>query len=102
MIHIVAIITTKEGQRDKLLEAFRTVVPHVLEEKGCIEYTPAIDLETNIPVQPPIRSNVVTVIEKWEDLPSLEAHLIAPHMVEYRTKVKDLVANTIVCVLEPA
>ncbi len=102
MIHVLATIELADGKREEFIKHFHALVPHVVAEAGCIEYTPATDLETNIPVQPPLRPNVVTVIEKWEDLPSLEAHLIAPHMVEYRTKVKDLVANTIVCVLEPA
>ncbi len=44
----------------------------------------------------------MTVVEKWEDIPSLEAHLMAPHMLEYRAKVKDLVQSTQVLILEPA
>jgi quinol monooxygenase YgiN len=52
-------------------------------------------------VQPPLRDDVVTVVEKWEDIPSLEAHLVAPHMLGYRVKVKDLVRSTQVLVLQP-
>jgi len=73
----------------------------VLAEEGCIAYGPAVDLQTNLPVQPPVRPNIVTVIEQWDDLPALEAHLMAPHMVAFRDVVKDLVVETIVGVLEP-
>jgi quinol monooxygenase YgiN len=45
---------------------------------------------------------VVTVVEKWRDLPALEAHLVAPHMTPYRAKVKPIVIGTTLQVLEPA
>lgn len=38
--------------------------------------------------------NMVTIIEKWENLDSLKNHMHAPHMLSYRKKVKDLVENT--------
>ena len=102
MIHVVATITLAAGKRDAFLKEFKALVPSVLAEQGCIEYGPTIDLATNVPVQPPVRENVVTVIEKWADLPALEAHLVAPHMLAYRAKVKDLVKSTEVLVMQPA
>jgi quinol monooxygenase YgiN len=50
----------------------------------------------------PVRENVVTVIEKWERVDALHAHLKAPHMVRYRERVKDLVVSISIRVLEPA
>jgi quinol monooxygenase YgiN len=102
MIHVVAIIEIAEGQREAYLAAFRENVPNVLAEEGCLEYAATVDLETDIAAQPPGRDNVVTVIEKWKDLDALKAHLAAPHMIEYRTKVKDLVRCATLYVLEPA
>jgi quinol monooxygenase YgiN len=61
-----------------------------------------IDFPTSIPAQPPARSDVVTVVEKWESIEALEAHLMAPHMLDYRKTVKDLVVDTTLLVLEPA
>ena len=101
MIHVVATIQIATGRRDDFLKEFRAIVPAVRAEKGCLEYGPTVDLPTNVSVQPPVRNDVVTVIEKWEDIPSLEAHLVAPHMLAYRAKVKDLVRSTQVQVLEP-
>jgi quinol monooxygenase YgiN len=40
MIHVVAVITAKPGQRAALLEAFAALRPAVLAEAGCIEYAP--------------------------------------------------------------
>ena len=37
MVHVVAIITAKPGQRDTVLTAFRANMPAVLAEDGCID-----------------------------------------------------------------
>jgi len=102
MIHVIATIETVAGKREEFLKHFHDLIPKVLAEAGCLEYGPVIDLQTNLSAQPPVRPDVVTVIEKWEDLSALEQHLVAPHMADYRKLVKDLVVGTQVCVLEPA
>lgn len=102
MIHVVATIHLAAGRRADFLKEFKAIVPAVRAEAGCVEYVPTVDLPTNVSVQPPVREDVVTVVEKWTDMPSLEAHLVAPHMIEYRAKVKDLVKSTEVQILQPA
>jgi quinol monooxygenase YgiN len=101
MIHVIATVETTAGKREQFLAAFRDNVPSVLAEDGCIEYGPAVDLVTDIAVQIPPRQNVVTIVEKWRDLAALKAHLVAPHMIEYRTKVIDLVQRVSLQVLQP-
>jgi quinol monooxygenase YgiN len=49
-----------------------------------------------------VREDVVTVVERWESLDALRAHLAAPHMRDYRARVKDYVLRTQVQVLQPA
>ncbi len=102
MIYVIATIDLQPGTREAFLAEFRQVVPKVLAETGCLEYGPAVDLETNLDLQPPVRPDAVTVLEKWDDLPSLEAHLVAPHMQAYRQRVKSLVRGASVQVLRPA
>lgn len=89
MIIVVASITTKPGKRAEFLEVFKANVPKVREEDGCIEYLPTVDIDAHLPVQS-LDAQVVTVIEKWRDLEALRAHFTAPHMLEYRQKVKHL------------
>ena len=48
------------------------------------------------------RDDVVVVCEKWESLAALEAHLIAPHMMEYRPKVKEFISRVGLQILSPA
>ncbi len=102
MIHVIATIKTKPGKRDALLAEFHRIVPMVHAEAGCIEYGPAVDVASGLMVQPPLREDVVVVVEKWSSLDTLKAHTQAPHMVEYRGRVQDLVENVVLQVLTPA
>jgi quinol monooxygenase YgiN len=101
MIHVIATIETVPGRRDALLNEFRRVRPLVLAEKGCIEYGAAVDEPTGITVQVAPRDTTVLIIEKWEDVPSLKNHLQAPHMAEYRGRIKDCVVGVKLQILRP-
>ena len=79
MIVVLATIELNHGKRPDFLVEFQKIVPKVRAEAGCIEYFPAIDYATGMPVQGPAREDVVVVCEKWESVPALEAHLIAAH-----------------------
>lgn len=102
MIHVIATIEVRPGRRDAFLGEFRNLVPLVLAEEGCIEYGPAVDVASGLTAQPAVRDDVATVVEKWESLDHLKAHLSAPHMIDYRGRVKDLVVTTTLAVLAPA
>jgi quinol monooxygenase YgiN len=102
MIHVIATIELHEGRRDAFLAEFHKLVPHVLAEEGCIEYGPTLDLETDIAAQIPVRTDVVTIVEKWAGLEHLKRHLDAPHMHDYRPRVRELVVRTTLVILEPA
>jgi len=102
MIIVLATIELNQGKRPEFLEEFRKIIPQVRAEKGCLEYFPAVDTATGLPVQGPARDDIVIVIEKWESVAALEAHLIAPHMMEYRPKVKTFVKKVWLQILTPA
>lgn len=101
MIHVIASIYVKEGFVSDFIAIFKSNVPAVLAEKGCLEYAPAIDLDTGLPPQE-VNHNVVTIVEKWDSLEDLQAHLVAPHMVAYQGKVKDFVEKVSFKVLKEA
>jgi len=99
MINVIASIQTKEGQLSEFIEIFKSNIPKVLEEKGCIEYVHTIHDPTCLHHQE-LNSNVVTIIEKWNSLEDLMAHLSAPHMLEYKEKTKDFVDKMSVKILK--
>lgn len=102
MICVLATIEVKANRRKEFLGIFRQLVPQVQAEQGCIEYGPMVDLPTHIRAQVPPRENVVVVVEKWESVEALETHLMAPHMIQYRKDVEDIVVGVEIQILQPA
>ena len=102
MVHVIATVELAPGTREKFLAEFRKLIPDVRAETGCIEYGPAVDAETDIPIQFKVGADKVVVIEKWETVAALKAHGVAPHMQAYRARVKDFVRSMELRVLAPA
>jgi quinol monooxygenase YgiN len=100
MLSVIAEIEIIAGKRDKFLDEFRKVVPLVLAEDGCVEYGPTLDAMTDIAAQISRRDNIVTIVEKWESVDALKAHLVAPHMTEYRVRVKEFVVGSVLRILD--
>ncbi len=101
MINVIASIRVKPESLSAFLEIFKSNVPIVRQEKGCIEYFPAVDVEAGLPPQV-LDEDVVTVIEKWEDLDALHAHLTSAHMIAYQEKVHNMVEDVSLKVLKEA
>ncbi len=101
MIHVIATIRVVPKRRSGFLAEFQRIVPDVRAETGCIEYGPTVDVDTGILGLPEVRGDVVIVVEKWESVNSLDAHLKSPHMLRYREAVKDLVTAVDIWVTEP-
>lgn len=102
MIHVIATIQLEDGRRDEFLGIFHALMPKVHAEEGCIEYAPTIDIDTGVAVQNMTGENAVTIIEKWESVEHLKAHLTAPHMLDYRQSIQGLVKGVTLNVLRPA
>ncbi|HZN22873.1 MAG TPA: antibiotic biosynthesis monooxygenase [Burkholderiales bacterium] len=102
MIHVIAIITAKPGQRENVLAAARANIPAVRAEDGCIEYNIAFDAEGMGSFQTKFGPDTFVFVEKWRDPAALKAHAAAPHMAAYSAKVKDMIAGRVIHVLSPA
>ena len=102
MVHVIAIITAKPGQRESILANFRANVPAVRAEKGCIEYGAAVDLDPALKFQTAFGPDTFVVVEKWESPDALKAHAAAPHMAAYAAKTKDSIASRVIHILQPA
>ncbi|MDB4481089.1 antibiotic biosynthesis monooxygenase [bacterium] len=100
MITVVASIELKPKGKAQFLKHFLEIVPAVHQEKGCVEYYPAVDVDSGIASQAK-NENSVTILEKWDSLETLRDHLVAPHMNEYRDKIQDLVISVTLKILHP-
>jgi quinol monooxygenase YgiN len=101
LIHVIAIVTAKPGQRAAILDAFRANMPAVHAEQGCIEYGPAVDADS-ISFATKFGDDVLVVVEKWESAEALKAHAASAHMAAYAAKTRDLIATRVIHVLSPA
>ena len=101
MINVIASIKVKPEQLTRFIAIFKANTPKVLEEEGWIEYAATVDKNTPIPIQE-IDPCIVTIIEKWQSLDHLNAHLEAPHMLEYKVEVTDMVEAVSLKILQDA
>ena len=99
MINVVATISLKPGTRAEFLKIFNANVPAVLAEDGCVEYVPTVDVDSGLEAQRKDEDSVV-VIEKWETLAALHAHLEAPHMLEFRKNAGEMMEGVSLKVLQ--
>jgi quinol monooxygenase YgiN len=102
MIHVIAVITTVPGKRAELIGAICANTPAVRAEEGCIEYGAVVDASEPAPLWRAFGSDTVVIIEKWESRAALKRHAAAPHMAAYAAEVKDIIAERVIHVLEPA
>ena len=102
MIHLIAFLTAKPGKRAAILTEFAKVVPLVRAEKGCIEYQPVVDAAGSPRDQTKLGPDKFAVVEKWESLAALHAHMDAPHMAEYGKKVREMIAERTLHILSEA
>lgn len=102
MIHVIATLKVDPARRDEFLSVFKALTPTVLAEEGCLEYGAAVDTPTPIDVQQQAGEDAVVVVEKWESVQALEAHLAAPHMDAFREQTADMLRGVTLLALEPA
>lgn len=102
MIHIVSEITTAPGQRAAVLELFKALAPTVRAEAGCIAYQACVDAAGLPRYAQPRGEEGFVVLEQWADMDAFRAHVRAPHMAGYATRMQDLIVRRVLSVLEPA
>ncbi|MCD4727173.1 MAG: antibiotic biosynthesis monooxygenase [Pirellulales bacterium] len=102
MICVIVTIEVAAGRRDDLLALFREIVPKVRAEDGCIEYGPMIDAQSGLEAQTPPQDNSLVILEKWESIDALKAHLKTLHMAEYFRQAEDLRLSMNLRILQPA
>jgi quinol monooxygenase YgiN len=102
MIHVLAIVTTHPGMRAQVLDAYRTNLPAVRAESGCIAYEAVVDVDHPAAGFARFGVDSFVVVEQWATIEALQAHAVAPHMKAYSSKIKDWVIDTAIHVLQPA
>lgn len=98
-VHVLAIITTKPGDRKNVLDFVQGIEGTVRAERGCIEYQATIDHPDGLGFQTKLGEDTFVVIEKWESMDALKDHAASPHMAKYANQTRDLVTARTVHIL---
>lgn len=99
MIHVTARVTVKPSLAPLFLREFRELAVLVRQEAGCLDYFPTQDVRMSLDAQE-TNPDCVTILEKWASRKALEAHLRSGHMRAFHERVKDLVADTRLTIVE--
>jgi quinol monooxygenase YgiN len=99
MIHVVAQITLRQGAAPLFLREFRDLAVLVRQEPGCVDYFPAQDVDMGLQYQP-LDPDRVTVLEKWTNRKALESHLRSGHMRGFQDRIRHIVLDTNLTIVE--
>ena len=72
-VHLLVLIEVQSGKRQQQLQAYQKLKPLVLAEAGCLQYDLFVDASDE---------NKFVLVEHWASQDALDAHDLAPHMVE--------------------
>lgn len=103
MLTVLAEIRTRPGahHRQAVIDSFAIVVPLVLKEAGCHGYQPLVDNAAQVAFQTTAPDSIF-MVEQWETVAHLEAHLQTAHMQEHSERVNNDVLEVHIRILEDA
>ena len=98
MLKVIAHVHFDPTRKEQLLEIYDDFVPKVLAEDGCHQYEPHEDFPTELPNQM-VEECRILVLEQWRDGDAFQAHLQAPHVIDFRKAIQGIVTEVKVQVL---
>ena len=81
MIIVAGTIRIEAEHREPAIVAMANVMAETRKEDGCISYTFSADFQDE---------SLFHLFEEWESQEHLEAHFVAPHIVEFRAASAEL------------
>lgn len=93
MIYVIATIAAQPGKATELIARARHCIDATRLEDGCISYDYVQDTE---------KPDIVLVVERWTTREALAAHMLAPHLKDWREARKTLVRSTKVEIIHAA
>ena len=84
MIIVLAKVISKDGMKNKIIDAAKPLIAATRAEKGCIDYNlyNPIDSENNL-----------LFVEQWEEKEFLESHVQQDHFIKFGSAIEDYLAK---------
>jgi quinol monooxygenase YgiN len=84
MIVVIGNLLLQPGTFAKVEKPLLTLLPKSRADAGCISYEFARDVET---------PDIVRFTERWQDMPTFEAHNAQPHMADFQAAAGQYLAG---------
>lgn len=101
MLIVIAEIQTHSGAQhhENVINAFKKITPTVLLEDGCYGYELLLDHQADVDFQTKVPDSII-MLEHWQSIDHLNAHLQTAHMQAYQQQVKDDVLSVKIRIME--
>ena len=103
LIVIAEILTDSEQSLKMVMDSFKAIQATVLQEAGCHAYDVHVDrvadAETDNLMQQKVPYSLV-MLEQWETMQYLEAHMQTAHMLTHFETVKNLLVDVKIRILD--
>ena len=90
MIEVITEYSCLPGQRQRVLDAALALQAAVRDEVGCLGYSPLVDTPASMPDQL-LDPDGVVLVEQWQSLKHLHAHLSSPHQMDFERHTAEAV-----------
>ena len=81
MIVVQVEVIVEPGSASKVVDAVKKMETATRQEAGCLKYAFAVDISD---------PGMVRVIERWESMDAIKAHMASPHMAQFQKDVMAL------------
>jgi quinol monooxygenase YgiN len=86
MIIVTAMMYVKPGNKDAFILEAKDLISATRQEEGCISYNLLASTEDD---------DVLVMLERWEDMDSLDKHMETRHFKQFGATIKHLLAKEI-------
>ena len=101
MLNLIVTMRIKPGHMDAFLAVCAELRPQVLREPGCRGYDYLRDVAVTLHRPTPVDPDCITLLERWDSIEALQAHMETPHMRAAGARLKDLRESVELRVTEP-
>ena len=89
-VYVLCRFDLQPGKKEAYAEAVRTITDAVRRDKGCRFYSLVGDAETDMTNPMKFGPDVLWMVECWDSVDALKAHLQAPHMKKFAPSARPL------------